>query len=110
VTKTYDLEISGPAATCGQCRFTSALHGTFSVEDGLLVWRGVPDVQPSRGPDLTSCCESSPVTDFAGVQVEQSADGWRAERLPDEDVAALRESARVAQEEEMRAWHEQGKT
>ena len=47
MSREYSLEIEGPSATCGHCRFTSALAGTFSVEDGLLVWRGAPDVQPT---------------------------------------------------------------
>ena len=42
MSREYSLEIEGPSATCGHCRFTSALAGTFSVEDGLLVWRGAP--------------------------------------------------------------------
>jgi len=84
----YDktLEIEGPLAVCGHCRFTTALTGRFSVEDGLLVWRGAPDPQPGRGPDLSSCCESSPVVRFERV----TADG---EDLSAEQVAALRETA-----------------
>ena len=61
------LEIEGPTVTCGHCRFGSALDGKFSVEDGLLVWRAAPDPQPRRGPDLDSCCESSPVVEFEHI-------------------------------------------
>ena len=81
------LEIEGPLATCGHCRFTTALTGKFTVEDGLLVWRGAADPQPRRGPDLQSCCESSPVVEFEHIAVE-------GEELGAEQVAALRETAR----------------
>jgi hypothetical protein len=84
--RAYALEIDGPTAECGHCRFTVALTGTFSVEDGLLVWRGAADPQPRRGPDLSSCCESDPVISFERV----TADGvW----LNGEQVAALRRTA-----------------
>lgn len=83
------LHIDGPTATCGHCQFTSALSGTFSVEDGRLAWRGDADLQPRRGPDLRSCCESSPVIEFEGIE---------AGRVPltAEQVAALRQSAAEA--------------
>ena len=97
MSREYSLEIEGPSATCGHCRFTSALAGTFSVEDGLLVWRGAPDVQPRRGPDLSSCCESSPVVEFAYIMVDDT----ERHQLSFQDVAALRESARAAVEAEM---------
>jgi hypothetical protein len=83
----YALEIDGPLATCGHCRFTTALTGKFSVEDGLLVWRAAADPQPRRGPGLESCCESNPVIEFGHV----TADG---EELSAEQVAALRETQR----------------
>ncbi len=83
------LEIEGPAATCGHCRFTTALTGRFSVEDGLLVWRGDADLQPRRGPDLESCCESNPVVNFERIE----ADG---ESLTSEQVGTLRQSAAEA--------------
>ncbi len=102
MSREYELRIDGPSATCGHCRFTSALAGTFSVEDGLLVWRGAPDVQPRRGPDLESCCESSPVVEFARILVDQPEE-WQP--LSDEDTAALRESARAAVESQMAEWH-----
>lgn len=80
------LEIQDPLATCGHCGFTTALTGVFSVEDGLLVWRGAPDPQSRRGPDLNGCCESDLVIEFERI----IADG---EDLGAEQVAALRESA-----------------
>jgi len=83
------LEIEGPAATCGHCRFTTALTGKFSVEDGLLVWRGDADLQPRRGPDLEDCCESDPVVSFERIE----ADG---ESLASDQVEALRQSAAEA--------------
>lgn len=83
------LKIEGPAATCGHCHFTSALSGTFSVEDGRLAWRGDADPQPRRGPDLESCCESSPVISFERIEVD-------GEPLTAEQVADLRQSAAEA--------------
>ena len=80
------LEIDGPSATCGHCRFTTALTGRFSVEDGLLVWRAAADPQPRRGPHLRGCCESSPVIDFEHVTVD-------GEDLGPEQIAALRATA-----------------
>jgi hypothetical protein len=66
----YALEIGGPTVQCGHCRFLTALTGTFSVEDGLLVWRGDPDPQPRRGPGLDGCCESDPVIEFERITVD----------------------------------------
>ena len=80
------LEIEGPAAVCGHCRFTSALKGAWSVEDGVLVWRGDRDPQPRRGPDLESCCESDPVIEFKHITVD-------GERLAGWQVAVLRANA-----------------
>src|SRR5713101_8459006 len=92
------LWVEHPIAECGQCFFTTRLSGKFTVEDGRLVWRGDPDVQPRRGPDLTSCCESNPVTEFEFIEAG-------GERLPAGDVEALRATARAAVDAEMRAWH-----
>jgi hypothetical protein len=87
------LEIEAPLAVCGHCRFATALTGTFSVEDGLLVWRGTPDPQPGRGPDLSSCCESDPVIEFWHI----TADG---ENLSAGQVAALQATAAGARLQE----------
>ena len=84
------LEIAGPLATCGHCGFTSALRGEFTVEDGRLVWRADESPQPGRGPDLNSCCESSPVIEFGHI----TAGG---EELSAEDIATLRETDRQAE-------------
>lgn len=84
------LEIDGPSATCGGCRFTSALAGKFSVEDGRLVWRADPDPQPRRGPDLTSCGEGYSCPDEFESIVADDAD------LSSEDIAALRATAEYA--------------
>jgi hypothetical protein len=84
------LEIDGPSATCGHCRFTSALKGKFSVEDGRLVWRADESPQPGRGPDLRSCCESSPVIRFERITAGD-------EELSTEDIGALRETDRQAE-------------
>jgi hypothetical protein len=79
------LEIEGPLANCGDCRFTTALSGKFSVEDGRLVWRGDAELQPRRGPDLQWCVESTETIRFEYVTVD-------GDELSDEDVAALRRS------------------
>jgi hypothetical protein len=91
------LEIEGPSAVCGYCRFTSALQGAWSVEDGLLVWRAAPDPQPRRGPDLHGCCEGRECGEFSGVEADDQV-------LSAEDVAALRASAEEAQRREMEEW------
>jgi len=93
------LEIDGPTATCGGCRFTSALAGKWSVEDGRLVWRGDADPQPRRGPDLESCCESDrcPEGGFRYI----TADGGE---LSAEDMAALRATAAEARLREYESW------
>lgn len=87
------LEIEGPIAHCGDCRFATALRGKFSVEDGRLVWRADPDPQPGRGPDLDYCGESREAVTFRHVTVD-------GELLADEDVAALRATARAARSEQ----------
>lgn len=80
-----NLEIDGPRASCGYCQFTSPLRGTWSVEDGRLVWRGDESPQPGRGPDLRGCCEGHECGEFAGIAAEGA-------ELSAEDVAALRET------------------
>ena len=94
--KGKSLEIEGPRASCGYCRFTSALRGAWSVEDGLLVWRAAPDPQPGRGPDLRSCCEGWECGEFSGITADDQV-------LSDEDVAAMRATAEEAQQ---RWWRE----
>lgn len=94
------LEIEGPSVTCGACRFTSALEGTFSVEDGRLVWRADPDPQPRRGPDFRSCCEGRDCGEF-----EHVTDGWGDREFSSEEIAAVRATAEEAQRREMEAWH-----
>lgn len=83
------LDIEGPSARCGHCGFVSALAGKWSVEDGLLVWRAAPEPLPGRGPDLESCCESSPVVRFEHVAVD-------GDELTAEQIAALRATAEGA--------------
>lgn len=50
-------ELDEPRIQCGHCRFSAPLRGTWSWEDGRLVFRADPDPQPGRGPDLASCGE-----------------------------------------------------
>jgi hypothetical protein len=86
------LEIDSPLATCGSCRFTTALTGTWSVEDGRLVFRAALDPLTRRGPSIDSCCEGrheldgDRVIEFAGVKLD-------GQRLGDEQFTALKASA-----------------
>jgi hypothetical protein len=79
------LEIGGPVATCGHCRFSAPLRGSWSVEAGRLVWRADADPQPGRGPDLDGCCENGPVV-FSTVAVDGAA-------LTATQITALRATA-----------------
>jgi hypothetical protein len=93
------LEIDNPLATCGGCRFTSALSGTWSVEGGRLVFRAMLNPLTRRSPSVGSCCESSHdgrgAIEFSGVTVD-------GEQLGDEQFAALR-----AASESPEAWDEE---
>lgn len=89
------LEISAPLAECGHCRFTTQLRGTWSVENGRLVFRADLNPLTRRGPDFESCCESSPVIEFRHITVDD-------EPLASEQVEALRASARSDE-----AWREE---
>ena len=85
------LEISAPLATCGGCRFGTALSGTWSVEDGRLVFRAAADPLQRRGPSMGSCCEGyhngrAEVLEFRRVTVD-------GEPLTDEQFAMLKASA-----------------
>lgn len=88
-TEQETLQIEAPLATCGHCRFTSALTGKWSVEGGVLVWRAAADPQPRRGPDLNSCCESDPAISFERITVDD-------EPLTAEQIATLRATAEEA--------------
>lgn len=81
------LEIESPLATCGHCRFTSALSGTWSVEDGRLVFRANLNPLANRGPGMDTCCESRLVPEFRHITVD-------GERLTGEQTAVLQASAR----------------
>ena len=84
------LEIDAPLAACGHCRFTTALDGSWSVEDGRLVFRAALDPLTRRGPSIGGCSE--------GCHDGRGAIGFRritvdGEPLTDEQVAMLRSSA-----------------
>lgn len=86
------LEIENPLATCGGCRFTTALSGTWSVEDGRLVFRADLNPLGRRGPSMDSCCEGR----HEGV--ERGALEFRyltvdGDPLSGEDYAVLKASA-----------------
>jgi len=90
------LEIEPPSIKCGDCRFTSAMAGVWSVEGGRLVFRADADPQPRRGPDLVGCCESDRDSgETTGVEVTDSSDegGWTSRRLSDEEFRLLRVEA-----------------
>lgn len=97
------LEIQNPLATCGHCRFATALDGEWSVEDGRLVFRAAASPLDRRGPDLESCCESDPVVNFRHIEL----DGEK--HLSAEEIAALRATATEAQQAEMAEWYRQEK-
>lgn len=95
------LEIENPPATCGSCRFTAALSGTWSAEDGVLVFRAALNPLSRRGPSMGSCCEGH----HEGV--ERGALEFRyltvdGKPLSDEEYAALKTSA-----ESPGAWEEE---
>lgn len=97
------LEIENPLAACGSCRFTTALSGTWSVEDGRLVFRAALDPLPRRGPSMGTCCEGH----HEGV--EHGALEFRyltvdGKPLSGEDYAALKASAASPE-----AWDEEAR-
>lgn len=95
------LEIDNPLAECGGCRHGSALSGTWSVEDGRLVFRADLNPLARRGPSMGSCCEGhhegvkSGALEFRYVTVD-------GKPLTDEQFAALKASA-----ESPEAWEEE---
>jgi hypothetical protein len=91
----YRLEIDNPLATCGHCRFTTALTGKWSVEDGRLVFRAALNPLTRRGPGLEGCSESDPAIHFGHIAVD-------SDPLTDEQVAELRAAARSEE-----AWREE---
>lgn len=84
-------EIGAPGVTCSSCRFSSSLGGDFSVEGGLLVWRGTPVLTPWRGPRIDHCSECG--AGFDGVEF-----GWYQDALGDTDYAVLMATCRNADE------------
>jgi hypothetical protein len=95
------LEIENPLATCGGCRFTSALSGTWSVEDGRLVFRAALNPLARRGPGMGSCCEGTHEgIDYGALEFRYLTVDGKA--LADEEFAALKASA-----ESPEAWEEE---
>jgi hypothetical protein len=96
------LEIENPLATCGYCRFTSELSGTWSVEDGRLVFRAALNPLTRRGPSLGSCCEGSHGGIPGALEFKRVTAGGEA--LADGQFAVLKASAGSpeAREEETR--------
>ena len=95
------LEIENPLATCGSCRFTTALSGTWSVDDGRLVFRAGLDPLSRRGPSMGSCCEGHHEgVEYGALEFRYlTVDG---KPLTDEQFAALKASA-----ESPEAWDEE---
>jgi hypothetical protein len=94
------LEIENPLAACGGCRFTRALRGTWSVEDGRLVFRAALNPLAGRGPSMGTCGEGyhervdGPL-EFRRVTVD-------GKPLSDDQFATLKASAAAAE-----AWEEE---
>jgi hypothetical protein len=89
------LEIENPLARCGHCGHVNGLDGTWSVEDGRLVFRADANPLTSRGPDFHGCSESSEVTEFKKITVDDKP-------LTPEQVAELQAVERAADEAEYR--------
>jgi hypothetical protein len=89
------LEIDNPHAECGHCGFGNRLTGTWSVEDGRLVFRADANPLTHRGPDFHSCGESSEIAEFTRITVDDKP-------LTDDDVAALQAAERAADEAQWR--------
>lgn len=87
------LVIENPLAECGHCGFGNALTGTWSVEDGRLVFRADANPLSSRGPNFHRCSESSEVAEFKRITVDRKP-------LADEDVVALQAAEQAAEEAE----------
>jgi hypothetical protein len=95
------LEIENPLATCGGCRFTTALGGTWSVEDGRLVFRAMLDPLARRGPSMGGCCEGHHEgVEFGALEFKRVTVDDRP--LTDEEFATLKASA-----ESPEAWEEE---
>ena len=96
------LEIENPLAACGGCRFTTALSGTWSVEDGRLVFRAMLNPLARRGPGMGTCCEGRHEgVDVGALEFRRvTVDG---KPLSDEQFTVLKASAASpeAWEEEM---------
>lgn len=89
------LEIGNPLATCGGCRFITALDGTWSVEDGRLVFRALLNPLARRGPSIDHCGEgyhddSAEPVEFRRITVD-------GKPLSGEQFAALKASAGSAE-------------
>jgi hypothetical protein len=97
------LEVQPPLFTCGDCRFTSAIHGAWSVEDGRLVFRADADPQPGRGPDLGGCCES----DRDQLDVDFTCIDAGGQVFTGDDLAALRASTEAARQAQYDEWARQ---
>jgi hypothetical protein len=95
------LEIESPLATCGDCRFTTALDGAWSVEDGRLVFRARLNPLTRRGPSMGTCCEGHHEgVEFGALEFRRvTLDG---NPLSDEQFATLKASAKSPE-----AWDEE---
>ena len=95
------LEIENPLATCGSCRFTTALDGTWTVEDGRLVFRAALNPLIRRGPSMGTCTEGTHEgVDRGALEFRYLTVDGRA--LSDEEFTALKASA-----ESPEAWEEE---
>jgi hypothetical protein len=99
------LQIDAPTATCGHCGFSSRLVGTWTVEDGRLVFRADLDPLANRGPDYTSCCESDPVVQFRRITLD--GDPQTGEQIAELRASAGTDAAWRETEARDRAYREQ---
>jgi hypothetical protein len=79
------------------------LSGTWSIENGRLVFTADEDPQPRRGPDLGSCCEGYECTDFTKIVTEY---GSGEQEFWGEELDELRKTAAKAYERAMKAYYE----
>lgn len=84
------LEIDAPMAECGWCGYGQRLSGTWTVEDGRLVFRAHLDPLMRRGPGYSSCSESDHGGNGAISFTRVTVDG---EPLTDGQVAELQAAA-----------------
>jgi hypothetical protein len=85
------LNLDNPTVQCNVCFFENVLSGTWTVENGRLVFRADADPLQTRGPDFHHCAESSEVTEFTSMTFD-----YGQQRFSDEDFRALQATSEAA--------------